>query len=180
MQCDRKSTQKNSKQANRIPRNLFGCKIKPAWFAGAHLQAAYHQLCRNRALPQLDRCLLQFRLPPHPGEAHFPTLGTPKLPRLQASRMSSKRCGLFAPQGEGQKRPHTGSAPASNVSHMCEVGYHGGHSATVALFANPAASLTVFNTAAFPSTRDTLEPRDNSVHQCEMHVSLACLNHANF
>eukprot|EP00667_Euglena_gracilis_P016177 EG_transcript_16911 len=44
-----------------------------------------------------------------------------------------------------------------NVSHMCEVGYHGGHSATVALFANPAASLTVFNTAAFPSTRDTLE-----------------------
>eukprot|EP00667_Euglena_gracilis_P013754 EG_transcript_14202 len=37
-----------------------------------------------------------------------------------------------------------------NVSHMCDVGYHGGHSAAVALFTNPAASLTVFNTAGFP------------------------------
>eukprot|EP00667_Euglena_gracilis_P004034 EG_transcript_4048 len=39
-----------------------------------------------------------------------------------------------------------------NVSHMCEVGFHRGRTASLALFANPSARLTVFDPAGLPSS----------------------------
>lgn len=51
--------------------------------------------------------------------------------------------------------------PAANVSHMCEVGFHRGRTASLALFANPSARLTVFDPAGLPSSAAAMRPSTN-------------------
>eukprot|EP00667_Euglena_gracilis_P006546 EG_transcript_6600 len=43
-----------------------------------------------------------------------------------------------------------------NVSHMCEVGVRWGHTAAIALLANPTAGLTIFDPGGDPSANETL------------------------
>eukprot|EP00667_Euglena_gracilis_P008442 EG_transcript_8549 len=52
--------------------------------------------------------------------------------------------------------PYSQLVSDPNVTHMCEVGFPSGHTAAMALFANPSAGLTVFDTAGAASAPSTL------------------------